>query len=113
MQLLAAATTAFSQGVAYYHAGIDVLRSKSLDRNSFDSGDAFNRLDWSYRDNGFGVGLPPARENAQDYDALRPLLASAATIKPRPDDIAWMRDAFRDLLRIRASSTSVPPAHAR
>ena len=35
------------QGVAYFHAGIDTLRSKSLDRNSYDSGDWFNRIDWS------------------------------------------------------------------
>jgi pullulanase/glycogen debranching enzyme len=82
-----------------------VLRSKSLDRNSFDSGDWFNRLDWSYQDNHFGTGLPPAADNGKDWDLLRPLLADAAAIRPEPTDIAWMRDAFRDLLRIRASST--------
>ncbi len=105
MQLLGAAFTAFSQGVAYFHAGIDVLRSKSLDRNSFDSGDWFNRLDWTYQDNHFGTGLPPAADNGKDWDLLRPMLADAAAIKPTPADIVWMRDAFRDLLRIRASST--------
>ena len=105
VQVLGAATTAFSQGVAYFHAGIDVLRSKSLDRNSFDSGDRFNRLDWTYADNGFGIGLPPERDNHEDYPALQPLLDDAARIKPRPQDIAWARDAFRDLVRIRASST--------
>lgn len=78
VQLLAAATTAFSQGVAYWHAGLDVLRSKSLDGNSYDSGDKVNRLDWTYTDNGLGAGAK---------------------------DIAWMRDAFRDQLRIRASSS--------
>jgi pullulanase len=105
VQLLGAAFVAFSQGVAYFHAGMDVLRSKSLDRNSFDSGDWFNRLDWSYQDNHFGSGLPPAADNGKDWELLRPILADAATIKPTPQDIAWMRDAFRDLLRIRASST--------
>ncbi|MDN3921948.1 alpha-1,6-glucosidase domain-containing protein [Roseateles violae] len=103
VQLLGAALTAFSQGVAYYHAGIDLLRSKSLDRNSYDSGDWFNRLDWSYTDNGFAAGLPPKGDNGADYALLAPLLADPA-IKPGPTEIAWMRDAFRDLLRIRASS---------
>ncbi|MEO8012353.1 MAG: alpha-1,6-glucosidase domain-containing protein, partial [Dokdonella sp.] len=103
VQILALATTAFSQGVAYFHAGVDILRSKSLDRNSYNSGDWFNRLDWSYQDNHFGTGLPPAKDNAQSWAWLRPLLANAA-IKPGPDEIAWTRDAFRDLLRIRASS---------
>jgi pullulanase-type alpha-1,6-glucosidase len=104
VQLLAAALNAFSQGIAYYHAGIDVLRSKSLDRNSFDSGDWFNRLDWSYRDNHFGSGLPPKQDNGRDWELMRPLLLDPA-LRATPADIAFMRDAFRDLLRIRRSSS--------
>jgi pullulanase/glycogen debranching enzyme len=104
VQVLGMAVDAFAQGIAYYHAGIDVLRSKSLDRNSFNSGDWFNRLDWSYRDNYFGTGLPPRDDNGKDYALLKPLLANPA-FKPAPSDIAFARDAFRDLLAIRASST--------
>ena len=104
VQLLGAAFVSFSQGIAYYHAGMEVLRSKSLDRNSFDSGDWFNRLDWTYTDNGFGAGLPPARENGKDWAMLKPVLADTS-IRPQPDNIAWMRDAFNDLLKIRSSST--------
>jgi pullulanase/glycogen debranching enzyme len=104
VQVLGMAVDAFAQGIAYYHAGIDVLRSKSLDRNSFDSGDWFNRIDWTYRDNHFGTGLPPQDDNGKDWPLLKPLLADAA-IRPTPADIAFARDAFRDLLAIRASST--------
>jgi pullulanase-type alpha-1,6-glucosidase len=104
VQVLGMAIDAFSQGVAYFHAGVDILRSKSLDRNSFNSGDWFNRIDWSYRDNYFGSGLPPEDDNGKDWALLKPLLADAS-IKPAPSDIAFARDAFRDLLRIRASST--------
>ena len=104
VQLLGAAFVAFSQGIAYFHAGMDVLRSKSLDRNSFDSGDWFNRLDWTYTDNGFGAGLPPSSDNGKDWALLRPVLADRS-IKPTPEDIVWMRDAFNDLLKIRSSST--------
>ncbi len=104
VQVLGAAINAFSQGVAYFHAGIDTLRSKSLDRNSFNSGDWFNRIDWTYQDNYFGTGLPPAEDNRKDYGIIQPLLANAA-LKPSPADIAFTRDAFRDLLKIRASST--------
>ena len=103
VQLLGAAFVAFSQGVPYFHAGMDVLRSKSLDRNSFDSGDWFNRLDWTYADNGFGAGLPPPQDNGKDWELLRPVLRNP-NARPSPADIAWMRDAFRDLLRIRAST---------
>ncbi len=103
VQILGAAVVALSQGIAYFHAGVDLLRSKSLDKNSFDSGDWFNRLDWTGRDNGFGSGLPPRADNGALWDMERPLLANAG-LKPTPADIAWTRDAFRDLLRIRAST---------
>jgi pullulanase/glycogen debranching enzyme len=104
VQVLGAAINAFSQGVAYFHAGQDILRSKSLDRNSFESGDWFNRLDWSYQDNYFGTGLPPQEDNGKDYALLKPVLTNPA-IKPTAADIAFARDAFRDLLKIRSSST--------
>ncbi len=105
VQVLGMAINAFSQGVAYYHAGIDTLRSKSLDKNSFNSGDWFNRIDWTYQDNYFGTGLPQSDDNGKDWALLKPYLARAAAIKPAPGDIAFARDAFRDLLAIRASST--------
>ena len=104
VQVLGLALTAFSQGVAYFHAGSDILRSKSLDRNSFNSGDWFNRLDWTYRTNHFGTGLPPKDDNGKDWPLFKPLLANPA-LRPQPADIAFARDAFRDLLAIRASST--------
>ncbi|HEX2010157.1 MAG TPA: alpha-1,6-glucosidase domain-containing protein, partial [Roseateles sp.] len=103
VQLLGMAVTAFSQGVAYFHAGIETLRSKSLDRNSYDSGDWFNRLDWRLEDNFFAAGLPPKADNGALYPLLRPVLANAL-IKPEPAQIRWSAAAFADLLRIRASS---------
>jgi pullulanase/glycogen debranching enzyme len=103
-QVLGVALTAFSQGVAYLHAGVELLRSKSLDRDSYDSGDWFNRIDWSARDNGFGAGVPPAHRNANDWPWMRPALADAR-IAPTATEIRWARDASLDLLRIRASST--------
>lgn len=104
VQMLGAAITAFSQGVAYFHAGMETLRSKSMDGNSFDSGDWFNRLDWTFSDNYFGTGLPPRSDNGNNYDLIRPLLVNPA-IKPTAADIALARDMFIDLLKIRASTT--------
>ena len=104
VQHLGQAVVALSQGMAYFHAGQEILRSKSLDRNSFDSGDWFNRLDWTFQDNGFGAGLPPQGENASVWDWMRPRLADAR-IKPMPEQIDWTRRAFLDLLKIRKSTT--------
>lgn len=97
------ALVTFGQGPLMWHAGADFLRSKSGDRNSYDSGDWFNRLDFSLRDNGFGAGLPPARDNLAAWPVLRPLLADPA-LKPGPDHLARAHDAALDLLRVRASS---------
>lgn len=107
LQMLGAAVVAFSQGIAYFHAGQDILRSKSMDRNSYDSGDWFNRLDWTYQTNHFGAGLPPKQDNlgkdGRDWALARERLARP-DIAPTPAEIAWARDVFRDLLKIRAST---------
>jgi hypothetical protein len=75
-----------------------------MDRNSFNSGDWFNRVDWSARDNFFGAGLPPAPDNESSWPWMRPRLADPR-LRPSAADMAWSRDAFLDLLRIRSSST--------
>ena len=103
-QVLAMAINTFSQGIAYFHAGTEILRSKSMDRNSYDSGDWFNRLDWTYQTNHFGTGLPPRADNAASWPLMQPLLADAS-LRPAPADIAFTRDVFQDLLAMRASST--------
>ena len=103
MQTLALATTALSQGTSFWTAGGDQLRSKSFDRNSYDSGDWFNVLDWSQRDNGFGRGLPPKADNESKWDVMRPLLEDAA-LKPGPGAIATASDQADALLAIRRST---------
>jgi len=91
------------QSPVMWHAGTDFLRSKSLDRNSYDSGDWFNYLDFSLRDNGFGAGLPPAADNKDKWPYMRPLLA-LPELKPTPEDMRRAHGMACDLLRLRASS---------
>ncbi|WP_336054824.1 pullulanase-type alpha-1,6-glucosidase [Streptomyces sp. CA2R101] len=103
MQVLALATAALSQGPALSQAGSDLLRSKSLDRNSFDSGDWFNALHFNCADgNGFGRGLPPAADNKDKWPHARPLLADPA-LRPGCTAIHQASAAYRDLLRIHAT----------
>jgi pullulanase-type alpha-1,6-glucosidase len=92
-----------AQGIPFFHAGSDMLRSKSLDRNSHNSGDWFNRLDFTYQSNNWGVGLPPAETNADNYPLMRPLLA-LTSIKPARDNILNTVKHFREMLHIRKSS---------
>ncbi|MDP9862279.1 MULTISPECIES: pullulanase-type alpha-1,6-glucosidase [Streptosporangium] len=104
MQSLSLATAVLSQGTSFVHAGSERLRSKSLDRNSFDSGDWFNRLLWDCsQGNGFGAGLPPRADNGDKWPYARPLLADPA-LRPDCAAIASARAGYGELLKIRASS---------
>jgi pullulanase len=102
MQNLGLSLVALSQGVPFFHAGSDLLRSKSLDRNSYNSGDWFNRLDFSYQHNNWGVGLPPERENGANWPLMSRLLAALPA--PEPHHIRRNAEHFRELLQIRRSS---------
>jgi pullulanase/glycogen debranching enzyme len=103
-QNLGLSVIALSQGVPFFHMASDILRSKSLDRNSYDSGDWFNRVYWDYSDNNFGVGLPPAWENSSRWGIMGPHLNNTA-LDPTTGDIQFAAAHFRELLRIRQSSS--------
>ncbi len=110
MQVLAMATAALSQGPALSQAGSDLLRSKSLDRNSYDSGDWFNAIHWNCQDgNGFGRGLPMATDNASKWPYAKPLLGS---VKVGCAQIEGASAAYQDLLRIRTTEQAFSLATA-
>ncbi|MEV6599644.1 pullulanase-type alpha-1,6-glucosidase [Actinoplanes sp. NPDC051346] len=104
MQSLALATTALGQGPGFVTGGSELLRSKSLDRNSYNSGDWFKRIEWDCaRGNGFGRGLPPAADNEAKWPYAKPLLADPA-LKPDCAAIGLADATYRELLSIRRSS---------
>jgi pullulanase-type alpha-1,6-glucosidase len=103
MQQLSLSTVVLGQGVPFLQAGTDILRSKSLDRDSFNSGDWFNKLDWSYRSNNFGVGLPPRAQNESKWPYIGPRLANPA-LRPSTPDIQRSAAVFQDWLKLRADS---------
>ncbi|MEE1928617.1 pullulanase-type alpha-1,6-glucosidase [Streptomyces sp. TRM 70351] len=103
MQVLAMATAVLSQGPSLSQAGTDLLRSKSLDRNSYDSGDWYNAIHWDCGDgNGFGRGLPPAWDNEDKWPYAAPLLTEPSAT-PGCAEITGASAAYRDLLRIRST----------
>jgi pullulanase len=103
MQNVGLSLVTLAQGMPFIHAGSELLRSKSLDRNSYNSGDWFNRLDFTYQTNNWGVGLPPAGDNQANWPLMQPLLGNPA-LRPSSADIVSTLDNFRDLLEIRKSS---------
>nr|WP_315134840.1 alpha-1,6-glucosidase domain-containing protein [uncultured Actinomyces sp.] len=103
MSTLCLAAVTLGQSPVLWLAGTELLRSKSMDRNSYDSGDHFNAIDWSGRDNGWGRGLPPAACN-RDLWMVQSGLLMREDLRPGPEHIALARKMALDLLRIRRST---------
>ena len=101
MNNLGLSIVALSQGVPFFHAGDDLLRSKSLDRNTYNAGDWYNKLDFTYQSNNWGVGLPI--EGKDRWDLMRPLLANP-DLQATEADILAASNHFREMLAIRKSS---------
>lgn len=92
-----------AQGIPFFQMGSDILRSKSLDRNSYDSGDWFNKVWWDKSSNNFGQGLPPAWDNSSRWPIMGPLLANAG-LDPSTANMNFAASHLRETLRIRQSS---------
>ncbi|WP_295801057.1 pullulanase-type alpha-1,6-glucosidase [uncultured Microbulbifer sp.] len=93
----------FAQGVPFIHAGQDFLRSKSMDRDSYNSGDWFNALDFSFEQGNWGKGLPVADKNQDSWWIMQPLLANP-DLAPQKAHRKLTASIFREQLAIRSSS---------
>ncbi len=103
VQNLGLGIVAFGQGMHFFHAGSDILRSKSMDRDSYNSGDWFNRLDWTYQTNNFAVGMPMQSVNGDNYFIIEPILANGL-ISPDEAAIMFNHAVFQEYLAIRSGS---------
>jgi len=103
-QVLAMSLIELGEGIPFFQAGDDMLRSKDMDQNSYDSGDWFNKIDWSGKTANWGIGLPIASQNSSQWSIMQPLLSNAA-YTPQPTNIASTAAAFEEFLRIRYSSS--------
>ncbi len=102
-QILANSLVALGQGIPVFQAGDDLLRSKDMDNNSYNSGDWFNAIDFTFQTNNWGTGLPKASENQSNWPIMQPLLADPA-LKASPANIDLSRKVFQEFLAIRAGS---------
>ncbi len=103
-QMLALSIVALAQGIPFFTGADDLLRSKDMDANSFNSGDWFNRIDWRGETTNWGTGLPLARQNEPQWRIEQPLLQDPA-LKPTPENMHLAEAVFAEFLRIRSSSS--------
>jgi pullulanase len=102
-QVMGMGLVVLGQGVPFFQGGDDMLRSKDMDQNSYDSGDWFNKVDWSGATANWGIGLPLASQNGGQWPIMTPLLSDSA-YTPQPQNIAYSRAAFLELMQMRYSS---------
>lgn len=91
------------QGVPLFHMGDDLLRSKSMEHDSYNSGDWFNRIDFTYQSNNWKVGLPNAGKDQGNWPIIKPIFADAS-ITPTLTDLTASKNHFTEMLKVRKSS---------
>jgi pullulanase len=102
-QIMGMSLVTLGQGIPFFQGGDDLLRSKDMDQNSYNSGDWFNKIDWSGQTANWGIGLPIASQNEGQWPIMTPLLSNPA-YTPLTANIAYSKEAFAELLKIRYSS---------
>lgn len=99
---IAATIPVLSQGIPFFQLGVDMLRSKSMDRNSYDSGDWFNYIDYTMGSNNWNVGLPLAQDNEAKWDQINEI--SGRVMAPGMFELDYSSQVFSEFLQIRKSS---------
>ncbi|WP_324005802.1 pullulanase-type alpha-1,6-glucosidase [Aeromonas hydrophila] len=102
MQGVSLATAMLGQGIPFTHAGVELLRSKSMERDSYDSGDWYNRVDYTLADNNFDKGLPRKDKDGDNYPLIEKVLGKH--VKPSGADMATMVGFYKELAELRQSS---------
>jgi pullulanase len=102
MQGISLSTVMLGQGIVFDQQGSELLRSKSFERDSYDSGDWYNKVDYTKQDNNYDVGLPRKDKDGDNY----PLIKAVKNVvgKPGAAEIAQMESFYKELASLRKSS---------
>ena len=103
MQNLGLAINMMAQGVPFFHMGSDLLRSKSMERDSYDSGDWFNAVDFSLEDSTWAHGLPRKDKDGNNWYLVKQAFANPETYSDKADR-EFASAVFKEFLSIRKSS---------
>lgn len=94
-----------AQGIPFIHMGSELLRSKAFLRDSYDYGDWYNAVDFSYQSNNYDVGLPPAQTDEGNWPIISKVLENNGTRDDvSPAQIKFAAEQFADWIKIRMSS---------
>ncbi len=102
-QNVAATLPLMAQGIPFLQMGGDFLRSKSMDRNTYDAGDWFNYVDFTMQTNNWNVGLPLAQDNQGNWDVMNGYFAAPERAASMTE-IEFASAVFDEMLSIRSDS---------
>jgi pullulanase len=91
-----------SQGIPFLQIGGDFLRSKSLDRNTYDAGDWYNLVDFTLTDNNWNKGLPIDKGGRSNGDLQH--LSTTPEAKVYATEMMFASSVFNEFLSIRSTS---------
>ncbi len=103
MQNLGLAINMMAQGVPFFHMGSELLRSKSMERDSYDSGDWFNAVDFSLEESTWAHGLPRQDKDGNNWYLVKQAFANPETYSDKTDR-EFSSAVFKEFLSIRKSS---------
>ncbi|WP_037072189.1 pullulanase-type alpha-1,6-glucosidase [Psychromonas arctica] len=103
MQILSLSVNVLGQGIPFLHMGSELLRSKSMQRDSYDSGDWFNTVNFDMSNNNWNVGLPRQDKDGDNWPLIQTIIEDPQA-QPTTADIEWTDTRFKELLKIRTSS---------
>ncbi len=105
MQAVSLSTAILGQGVPFIHMGSEILRSKSMQRDSYDSGDWYNRVDFTMESHNWNIGLPREDKDGENWSMIEAVITGAGTnAQPDKADMETMQGYFHELVQLRASS---------
>jgi pullulanase len=102
-QNIGATLPLMAQGIPFLQIGGDFLRSKSMDRNTYDSGDWFSYVDFTMATNNWNVGLPLAQDNQGRWEEIGQFMNSPERAASMTE-IEFASEVFNELLSIRSTS---------
>jgi pullulanase len=92
-----------SQGIPFLQIGGDLLRSKSMDKNSYNNGDWYNLVDFTKNSNNWNVGLPVEIDDGKSVADISALIENSETTV-QAAHIVFAGNVFSELLSIRNTS---------
>ncbi|CAN5407580.1 hypothetical protein BH23BAC3_BH23BAC3_26920 [soil metagenome] len=103
IHMLSNAFLNYGQRIPFYQLGTDLLRSKSMDRNSYVSGDWYNAVDYTMETHNWAIGLPPEWDNAEQWDDHKEFMTNP-NISVEKEHLEFAHQQFLEQLEIRYSS---------